>query len=212
MSNLDLKTLRNQLLSQRTAYAQNPASFALSQAVIAALNRALTVELQSIESIALYWPIQQEIDLRLCLVGWANARPGRKLALPVMQADKQLGFYTWNADDAMVSQRHGISEPNSNNPKTQQIVPDCILIPCVGWTWASNAHKDSLQMHYWRLGYGGGYFDRTLAHLRYRKPDIVCIGIAYDWQRLSSSQWQPEAHDEPLAAMLTESGLRFKGD
>jgi 5-formyltetrahydrofolate cyclo-ligase len=67
-------------------------------------------------------------------------------------------------------------------------------------------------MHYWRLGYGGGYFDRTLAHLRASKPRIVCIGVAYDWQCLSPKQWQPEAHDEPLDAILTESGLRFKGD
>jgi 5-formyltetrahydrofolate cyclo-ligase len=66
-------------------------------------------------------------------------------------------------------------------------------------------------MHYWRLGYGGGYFDRTLARLRATKPNIVCIGVGYDWQQLNPNQWQAEAHDEPLDAMLTESGLRFKG-
>jgi 5-formyltetrahydrofolate cyclo-ligase len=67
-------------------------------------------------------------------------------------------------------------------------------------------------MHYWRLGYGGGYFDRTLASLRAKRPNIVCIGVGYDWQQLSSAQWQAEVHDEPLDAVLTESGLRFKGD
>jgi 5-formyltetrahydrofolate cyclo-ligase len=40
----------------------------------------------------------------------------------------------------------------------------------------------------------------------------MCIGVAYDWQQLGSAEWQPEAHDEPLDAMLTESGLRLKGD
>jgi 5,10-methenyltetrahydrofolate synthetase len=212
MPNPDLKTLRNRLLHERTAYAQDPSTSYVSQAVVATLDRALKVELKSIESIALYWPIQQEIDLRQCLISWANAKNGRQLALPVMRVGKQLDFYTWQEGDALVNQQHGISEPNPKDPNIQSIEPDCILIPCVGWSWAVNTHRDSLQMHYWRLGYGGGYFDRTLAHLRASKLGIMCIGVAHDWQQLSRAQWQPEAHDEPLDAMLTESGLRYKGD
>lgn len=212
MPNSDLKPLRNLLLRERIAFAQNPSSSLEHQALIAALNRALSLELQSIQSIALYWPIQQEIDLRQCLIGWAKARHGRQLALPVMRADKLLDFYAWHDGDTLTSQHHGISEPNPNNPKIQQIEPDCILIPCVGWAWAGNVHRDPLQMQYWRLGYGGGYFDRTLTHLRAVKPGIVCIGVGYDWQQLNPNQWQPETHDEPLDAILTESGLRFKGD
>ncbi len=212
MQNPDSKTLRNRLLRERTAYAQEPSSSSVSQAVVATLNHALIAELQPLESIALYWPIQQEIDLRQCLTHWAKAKNGRQLALPVMRADKQLDFYTWQDGDTLVSQRHGISEPNPKDPNIRPIEPDCILIPCVGWSWASNTHRDPLQMHYWRLGYGGGYFDRTLARLRAAKPNISCIGVGYDWQQLSPAQWQPEAHDEPLDAMLTESGLRFKGD
>ena len=211
MPNPDLKALRSQLLRQRTIYAQDPANCSASQAVVAALSRALSTELQSIESIALYWPIQQEIDLRQCLISWAKAKNGRQLALPVMRTDKRLDFYSWQDGDVLASQQHGISEPNPNDPQIKSIEPDCILIPCVGWSWASNTHRDPLQMHYWRLGYGGGYFDRTLARLRATKPNIVCIGVGYDWQQLNPNQWQAEAHDEPLDAMLTESGLRFKG-
>ena len=211
MPNSDLKTLRNRLLLERTAYAQDPNTSSTSQAMVAALNQSLATKLQSIESIALYWPIQQEIDLRQCLTHWAKAKHGRQLALPIMRADKQLDFYTWQDGDALVSQQHGISEPNPNDPKNKSIEPDCILIPCLGWSWSGNAHRDPLQMHYWRLGYGGGYFDRTLAGLRTTKPNIVCIGVGHDWQQLNPNQWQPEAHDEPLDAMLTESGLRFKG-
>jgi 5-formyltetrahydrofolate cyclo-ligase len=212
MPNPDLKTLRNRLLRERTSYAQDPASYSANQAVMAALNCALTAELQSIQSIALYWPIQHEIDLRQCLIDWAKARHGRQLALPVMRADKQLDFYAWHDGDTLVSHRHGISEPNLKDPKIQPIEPDCILIPCVGWSWAGNAHRDALQIHYWRLGYGGGYFDRTLVRLRATKPSMVCIGVGYDWQQLTSRHWQAEAHDEPLDAILTESGLRFKDD
>ena len=210
MLNSDLKTLRNRLLRERTAYAQGSSASSTSQEVVVALNRALATELQSLGSIALYWPIQQEIDLRPCLISWVKAMHGRQLALPVMRADKQLDFYTWQDGDALVSQQHGISEPNPTDPKNKSIEPDCILIPCVGWSWSGNAHRDPLQMHYWRLGYGGGYFDRTLAGLRTTKPNIVCIGVGYDWQQLNPNQWQAEAHDQPLDAMLTESGLRFK--
>ena len=211
MPNPDLKALRSQLLRQRTSYAQDPANCSASQAVAAAFSRALSTELQSIESIALYWPIQQEIDLRQSLTHWAKAKHGRQLALPIMRADKRLDFYSWQDGDALINQQHGIAEPNPNDPQLKSIEPDCILIPCVGWSWASNTHRDPLQMHYWRLGYGGGYFDRTLAHLRATKPNLVCIGVGYDWQQLNPNQWQAEAHDEPLDAMLTESGLRFKG-
>jgi 5,10-methenyltetrahydrofolate synthetase len=212
MPNPDLKALRNRLLRERSAYAQDPSASFASHALLAALNHALATELQSIESIALYWPIQQEIDLRQCLSEWAKAKHGRQLALPIMRADKQLDFYTWQDGDALVSRQYGISEPNPKDSNIQLIEPDCILIPCVGWSWAINTHRDSLQMHYWRLGYGGGYFDRTLARLRATKPSMACIGVGYDCQQLSSSQWQAEAHDEPLDAILTESGLRLKGD
>jgi 5,10-methenyltetrahydrofolate synthetase len=212
MLNADLKILRSRLLRERTAYVQGPSTSSVSQAVVATLDRTLTAELKSIESIALYWPIQQEIDLRQCLISWAKAKNGRQLALPVMRVDKQLDFYTWQDGDVLVTQQHGISEPNTDDPNIQAIEPDCILIPCVGWSWAINTHRDSLQMHYWRLGYGGGYFDRTLARLRATKPNIACIGVGYDWQQLSPTQWQAEAHDEPLDAILTESGLRLKGD
>jgi 5-formyltetrahydrofolate cyclo-ligase len=211
MPNPDLKALRNRLLLERTAYAQDSNASSKSQVVVAALNQALATELQSIESIALYWPIQQEIDLRQSLTHWAKAKHGRQLALPIMRADKQLDFYSWQDGDALVSQQHGISEPNPKDSSIHPIEPDCILIPCVGWSWANNTHRDPLQMQYWRLGYGGGYFDRTLACLRTIKPGIVCIGVGYDWQQLNPNQWQAEAHDEPLDAMLTESGLRFRG-
>jgi 5-formyltetrahydrofolate cyclo-ligase len=77
------------------------------------------------------------------------------------------------------------------------------LIPCVGWSQSKVGDKN----HHWRLGYGGGYFDRTLAQLRKAKPNLLCIGIGFDWQKLDDAQWQAQTHDEPLDAMLTESGL-----
>jgi len=78
------------------------------------------------------------------------------------------------------------------------------LMPCVGWTSSVLAGEP----HFWRLGYGGGYFDRTLAQLRKNKPNLICMGIGFDWQKLNDDQWSAQTHDEPLDMLLTESGLR----
>jgi 5,10-methenyltetrahydrofolate synthetase len=212
MPNKEPKTLRSGLLIQRAAYAKSKAGIATSQSITTKLRDALQTELRSIQTIALYWPIQNEIDLRSTLVEWAKAGYNKQLALPVMQADKQLDFFLWRDGEPLVTQQHGILEPNPEGPNAIPIQPDCILIPCLGWSWDTNRHRDAQHQQFWRLGYGGGYFDRTLAKLRTAKPTTMCIGVAYDWQQLGSAEWQPEAHDEPLDAMLTESGLRLKGD
>ena len=47
----------------------------------------------------------------------------------------------------------------------------------------------------------------TVAQLRKAKPKLLCVGIGFDWQKLDDAQWQAQTHDEPLDAMLTESGL-----
>ena len=208
MPNKEPKTLRSGLLIQRASYAKSEAAITASQSIAAKLREALQAELNSIHTIALYWPIQNEIDLRSTLVEWAKTGRNRQLALPVMRADKQLDFFLWRDGGPLIPQQHGILEPNPEDPNTVPIQPDCILIPCLGWSWNANHHRDAQHKQFWRLGYGGGYFDRTLAKLRKEKPTMMCIGVAYDWQQLSSAQWQPEAHDEPLDAMLTESGLR----
>ena len=56
-----------------------------------------------------------------------------------------------------------------------------------------------------RLGYGGGYYDRSIARLRALKP-VVAMGLAYDEQEVPAVPW--EAHDAPLDWVLTPSGLR----
>ena len=204
----DPKTLRSGLLIQRASYAKSEAAIATNQSIAAKLRETLQAELNPIHTIALYWPIQNEIDLRSTLVEWAKTERNRQLALPAMRTDKQLDFFLWRDGEPLIPQQHGILEPNPDDPNAVPIQPDCILIPCLGWSWGANRHRDAQHQQFWRLGYGGGYFDRTLAKLRKAKPTTICIGVAYDWQQLSSAEWQPAAHDEPLDAMLTESGLR----
>jgi 5-formyltetrahydrofolate cyclo-ligase len=208
MPNKEPKTLRSGLLIQRASYAKSEGGSATSESIAAHLREALQTELHSTQTVALYWPIQNEIDLRSTLVEWAKTGCNRQLALPVMRADKELDFFLWRDEEPLILQQHGILEPNPEDPNAASIQPDCILIPCLGWSWDTNRHRDLQHKQFWRLGYGGGYFDRTLAKLRKEKPTVMCIGVACDWQQLSSAEWRPEAHDEPLDAMLTESGLR----
>ena len=197
------KTLRQDLLKQRTAFAAEQNYAQIQANLIDHLNQLLSDQGNSWQSIALYWPIQDEVDLRSTLLAWAKNAPNRSLALPFARADKHLDFYQWRQGDLLLPSKHGVPEPDPNNAARPEITPDLILIPCVGW---SRSIVDA-KTHYWRLGYGGGYFDRTLADLRKKNPKLVCIGIGFDWQQLNDAQWSAQTHDEPLDMLLTESGL-----
>ncbi len=203
MHGKSLKTLRQDLLAQRKEFVANTHFPSAQGAVLAGLERFLEDSATQIQSLALYCPIQDELDLRPTALAWARSAAERSLALPFARPDKHLDFYTWEASDILIPSQHGVPEPDPNNPRRPQVAPDCILIPCVGWSESMEGVKN----HYWRLGYGGGYFDRTLAQLRKAKPKLVCLGIGFNWQKLDDAQWQAQTHDEPLDAILTESGL-----
>ena len=197
------KTLRQDLLKQRTAFAAEQDYAQIQARLIDHLNQLLSEQAKSWQSVALYWPIQNEVDLRSTLLAWVKNAPNRTLALPFARPDKHLDFYQWRQGDSLLASKHGVPEPDPNNASRPQITPDLILIPCVGW---SSSMVDG-KTHYWRLGYGGGYFDRTLAQLRKSNPSLICMGIGFDWQKLDDSQWAAQTHDQPLDVLLTESGL-----
>ena len=199
-----LKTLRQNLLVKRTLLTTDPNASMLKDRLLTLLNQFLSHSGKEFQTIALYWPIRGEIDLRQALISWAKSSPTRQLALPVMRKDKHLDFYTWHEGDPLTVNIHGISEPDPNCQSANRIMPDCIFIPCVGWS--TSAHLSKCHS-YWRLGYGGGYFDRTLRQLRKTKPSVMCIGVGFDCQKLEDVDWFTQDHDEPLNAMLTESGF-----
>ena len=198
-----LKTLRQELLKQRKEFAAGKNSAQASGAIAAGLNAFLENEGASLKAIALYWPIKDELDLRPTLINWLNQSPDRKLSLPLARTDRHLDFYQWVPGDNLIPSQHGVPEPDPNNQNRPAITPDCILIPCVGWSSSASNGKSQ----YWRLGYGGGYFDRTLSVLRQKNPKLICIGIGFDWQKLDDAQWAAQTHDEPLDLLLTESSL-----
>lgn len=120
---------------------------------------------------------------------------GHGLALPCMQGkDRPLVFRTWSPGDEMAPAVWGISEPL---PTRDAVEPDVVLVPLLAFDRAG-----------YRLGYGGGFYDRSLAELRARKP-LVAVGVAYDEQRLDAVPRLD--YDQPLDWVLTPSGLHSCG-
>lgn len=134
-----------------------------------------------------YWPIKGEPDLRPILA--ALHRSGVTIALPVVETRAApLVFRRWTPETKMVRGDWNIPVPP---PDFDVLTPDIALAPCLGWT------DDCF-----RLGWGGGYFDRTLAVLA---PRPLTIGIALAMAHLPTIYPQP--HDIPLDLILTEDGV-----
>jgi 5-formyltetrahydrofolate cyclo-ligase len=115
---------------------------------------------------------------------------GYRLCLPVMQGKGEpLLFRAWAPGDAMDSGVWGIAEPKADKPALE---PDVLLVPLLAFDAAGR-----------RIGYGGGFYDRTLRALRSRKR-IVAVGLAYDEQKVDAVPHLD--YDERLDWVLTPSG------
>ena len=138
--------------------------------------------------VAFCWPIQNEPDLRPLMTLWRSAGlPGFAALLPVVVAPRTpLAFRAWDASTLLVEDRYGIPYP-ANGP---YLTPEALLIPVNAFDAAG-----------YRLGYGGGFFDRTLAAL---SPRPLAIGVGFELARVESIA--PEAHDIRLDAIVTEAG------
>jgi len=136
------------------------------------------------------WPVQNEADVRPLLAEWALRAPPAAFssALPVVvDRDRALAFRRWQAGAAMVPDRYGIPTPVAG----EFVTPDALLIPL-----------NAFDANGFRIGYGGGYFDRTLAAL---SPRPLAIGIGFELGRVSDTL--PQAHDQRLDWIVTEDGL-----
>src|SRR5690348_8600249 len=136
--------------------------------------------------LGVYWPFRGEFDPRP-LIDWAVAA-GRGVALPVV-VDKKgpLAYRAWRPGEALVNGVWNIPVPE----KREIVVPAIVLAPLVGF-----------DQDCYRLGYGGGYFDRTLAA---REPSPMAIGVGFAAQAIATIY--PQSFDVPMAAIVTEAGL-----
>ena len=182
----DKLTLRRQLQAERLAMADRHERSVHLQQVL----RVWLVG-RSERSIGAYWPIKGEFDALPALYRWSEAEPGRRIGLPVINRDtKQLRFHVWFPGCPMEDDAYGIPKPKD----TEAFEPELLLVPCVGYG------PKGL-----RLGYGGGFYDRTLAALQPR-PFTVGVGYSHGYV-----PWlEPEPHDVPLDAVLVEDGVAWQ--
>ena len=171
---------------------------------------------RSDEVIGAYWPIKGEFDPLPALYRWQEdailnhdivlntapapesrtqlasesiaGRSPRKIGLPVVdKVHKTLTFHAWYPGCPMEEDAYGIPKPKD----TEVIVPTLLFVPCVGYGPGG-----------YRLGYGGGFYDRTLATLQPR-PVPVGLGFTHGWL----PDMEPEAHDIALDALLNDNGV-----
>jgi len=141
-----------------------------------------------------YWPIKGEFDPLPALHRWKEdgelieqPQP-RTIGLPVIdKVHKTMTFHSWYPGCPMEEDAYGIPKPKD----TQVIVPTLLFIACVGYATGG-----------YRLGYGGGFYDRMLSTLT---PHPTTVGLSFAPGFLHD--FEPEAHDIPLDAILNENGV-----
>lgn len=177
--------LRQRLLSERRDFAAGPA--------LAAPQRALEQHLVTLlttlepECLGLYWPVRGEFNAIEPLINGSIGNTMR-LALPhVRKLPPRMEYRAW--DGAAPTQRDEVGIPSASG---RAVTPDVVLVPCLGYT-------DAL----YRLGYGGGYFDRWLA----LNPHVTAIGVAWSAGRIDACEFAPEDHDLALTLIVTERGV-----
>ena len=175
------RTLRREMVARRAAMPEAEHE-ALSSDIVGHLLEGLAAP----KIAAFCWPIKHEPDVRAIAGPWSQL--GVRLALPVVvDVDEPLAFRLWTAETQLQPDRYGIPTPQDGD----FVHPDLILLPLNGFDAAG-----------YRLGYGGGYFDRTLAALA---PRPLAVGVGFEINRLESIR--PEVHDQRLDWIVTEKGI-----
>lgn len=144
--------------------------------------------------IGAYWPIKGEFDPLPALHRWKEDGElqdepiMRRIALPVVdKVNKTLRFHAWHPGCPMEEDAYGIPKPKD----TEILEPSLLFVPCVGYSAGG-----------YRLGYGGGFYDRTLAEL---SPRPYTVGLGYGEGYVDD--FEPEAHDIALDAILNNNGI-----
>ncbi len=137
-----------------------------------------------------FLPIGDEIDLRPTLAALHAA--GHAVAVPVVRGrDRPLIFRCWAPDAPLVAGSFGVPMPPEGVAECE---PDILLVPLLAFDRRGH-----------RMGYGAGYYDRTLAALRARRPDCRAVGIAYAGQEVP--RVPVGANDQPLDLIVTDEGV-----
>lgn len=137
--------------------------------------------------VAGYWPMGNELDIRPALEAM-HAR-GRSVGLPVVRGRGwPLAFRSWTPGDALLSGGFGTSVPA---PDRAEVLPGLLLVPLLGFDRRGH-----------RLGYGGGFYDMTIAALRGGGSGVTAVGVAFAVQEVDALP--VEDFDQRLDAIVTE--------
>lgn len=142
--------------------------------------------------IGTYWPIRNEFNVLPVVEEWRRKKSDHIACLPVIaKKNLCLKFYPWELEMKMEKGLFNIPVPFKYREKETQI-PDLLLIPCVGFD------SDGF-----RLGYGGGYYDRTIYELKNnQKKNIITVGISSKSSRIINLP--REIHDQALDHIITD--------
>jgi len=136
-------------------------------------------------TLGIYWPVRGEIDVRDLAI--EHLEDGGQVGLPVVvQKSAPVEFWRWRPGMPMGRGVWNIPIPEERDV----LIPDALIVPLVGFDGQR-----------YRLGYGGGYYDRTIAAAA---PRPLCVGLGYEAARLTSIFPQP--HDIPMDVIVTDEG------
>jgi 5-formyltetrahydrofolate cyclo-ligase len=178
------RQLRVEAVARRRSWA-GPEEHA--RASLAARDRLLAeVPLPAGAAVSGFWPMAEEIDTRPALL--ALAERGHVIGLPiVVKAGLPLVFRRWRPGDTLVEGGFGVMIPS---PDKEEVVPDVALTPLLAFDRRG-----------YRLGYGGGFYDRTLAKLRATRG-VLAVGFAFAAQQVEALP--TDAYDQPLDWLATD--------
>ena len=139
--------------------------------------------------IAGYYPLNYEVNILKFLE--KASRKKFKITLPVIKSSNKMSFHSWIFKEPLHVNKFGIPEPQNSKKK---IIPDLIMVPLV-------AFDDHLN----RIGYGKGYYDRSLKKIKKIKKNAISLGIAYSFQKCKKIP--VNNYDYKLNYVFTEKGI-----
>lgn len=177
------RVLRERLLGERERWV---GAHPQAAAALAARLREVLQELDP-DLLGLYWPVRSEFNASVLLAD--DEKPvARRLALPfATRRPPAMHYRPWDGRPPTLHDECGI--PSCAGA---EVVPEVVLVPCVGFTPEG-----------FRLGYGGGYFDRWLA----AHPGVTTVGVAWSGAALDAAAFDARPHDRPLDLVVTEAGV-----
>jgi 5,10-methenyltetrahydrofolate synthetase len=184
---MDTRLLRG-AMRKRALAAREAASPAVRAAWEAAILRHLDQLIGKLapKTLAFCWPHRAEADCREWAKRWLSEDASRVVALPVaLERDAPLIFRRWTAEAELALDRYGIPFP----ARGEEVTPEAALVPL-----------NAFDARGYRLGYGGGYFDRTLAAMQ-----MVAVGIGFELGR--EPDVLPQPHDRAMDWLVTEAGI-----